>query len=203
MPKRKLQRRKNQFFSENYRESIDYIKESKMFIYSVVFIFFFFALIGFFIPVPPSLNTIIVNFIENLIATTKDMSASQLITFIFFNNVQSSLLGMLFGVFFGVFSVFTTLVNGYLLGFVAKKAVSTEGILILWKLFPHGIFELPALFISLGLGIKLGTTIFQKNSLEKLKNYLIKSVKVFLFVIIPLLFIAAIIEGTLIALLGG
>lgn len=203
MAKKRLKKEKNGFFRKNFRESVDFIKESKGFIYAVIFLFFFFALIGFFIPVPASLNTIIINFLENLLASTKDMSASQLITFIFFNNVQSSLLGMLFGVFFSIFSVFTAIANGYLLGFVAVKAVSAGGILVLWKLFPHGIFELPALFISLGLGIKLGTAIFQKNSFEKLKNYLIKSVKVFFFVVIPLLFIAAIIEGTLIALLGG
>jgi uncharacterized membrane protein SpoIIM required for sporulation len=135
MPKNKPRKRKNGFFFRNYRESIDYIKESKWFVYSIFFIFLFFALIGFFIPAPAALNTIILGFLENLLAQTKDLSASQLITFIFFNNVQTSLTGMLFGIFFGVFSVFTTLANGYLLGFVAEKAVSTGGILFFGDFF--------------------------------------------------------------------
>jgi uncharacterized membrane protein SpoIIM required for sporulation len=49
----------------------------------------------------------------------------------------------------------------------------------------------------------LGTAIFKKNSFATLKDYLFKSIKVFFFVVIPLLFVAAIIEGFLITLLGG
>jgi len=41
-------------------------------------------------------------------------------------------------------------------------SVGIEGYGILWRLVPHGIFELPAVFISLGLGIKLGTFIFRE-----------------------------------------
>jgi len=61
---------------------------------------------------------------------------------------------------------------------------------------------LPALFISLGLGLRIGTFIFEKDKIKTLKIYLIKSIKVFFFVIIPLLVIAAVIEGSLISLMG-
>ena len=33
----------------------------------------------------------------------------------------------------------------------------------LFRLLPHGIFELPAIFISLGLGLRFGMFIFQKE----------------------------------------
>ena len=73
--------------------------------------------------------------------------------------------------------------------------------MVLWRIFPHGIFELPAVFISLGLGLKLGTFIFQRNKLKAFAEFFWNSLRVFLFIVLPLLIIAAIIEGSLIFLL--
>jgi stage II sporulation protein M len=126
------------------------------------------------------------------------MSQPELTSFIFRNNLQSSFFGMIFGVVFGIFPIITIIANGYLLGYVASVAVNAEGILSLWRILPHGIFELPAIFISLGLGLKLGTFIFQKEKIKSLKKNLIKSVKTFILIIIPLLIVAAIIESALI-----
>ena len=200
MKERRVKRRG--FLRENYKESLDYMKVSKNFIYSVVIVFLLFFFIGFFIKAPGILEERILEFIKELLKKTADMSQPELTRFIFFNNLQSSFMGMLFGIVLGIFPVLTTLANGYLLGFVAEKTVGKEGIFILWRLFPHGIFELPALFISLGLGLKLGTFVFKKNKLKVLSTYLLKSMKVFFFIVIPLLIIAAIIEGALIFFLG-
>jgi len=57
---------------------------------------------------------------------------------------------------------------------------------------------LPAIFLSFGLGIKLGTFILQKKKIESFKDYFLNSLRVFFFVILPLLIVAAIIEGVLI-----
>jgi len=193
---------KKGFFKENYGESFNYIKVSRNFIYSIIVLFLLFSLIGFFVPVPPLLEQKILEFIEELLRKTQDMSQAELIRFILLNNIQSSFTGMTFGVIFGVFPVLATLANGYLLGFVAAKTVESQGIFILWRILPHGIFELPALFISLGLGLKLGTFVFKKNKLETLSDYIVKSIKVFFFIVIPLLITAAVIEGSLIFLLN-
>ena len=88
--------------------------------------------------------------------------------------------------------------NGYLVGFVSSVVSEKESILSLWRLLPHGIFEIPAILISAGLGIKLGTFIFQKNKKETLKELVLKSLKTFFFVIVPLLIVAALIESSLI-----
>jgi len=109
---------------------------------------------------------------------------------------------MFFGIMLSIFPVLSALVNGYVLGFVASKVSAGSGFFVLWRLLPHGIFELPALFISLGLGLKLGTFVFQKKKLKTLREYLFETIRVFFFIIIPLLIIAAIIEGSLISLLG-
>jgi stage II sporulation protein M len=90
------------------------------------------------------------------------------------------------------------IVNGYLIGFVANMVVSQEGVLVLWRLLPHGIFELPAIFISIGLGIWLGMGVFY--DVKTLKHRLVSGLKVFLALILPLLVIAAIVEGILIGI---
>ncbi len=198
-----MKKAKNHFFRENYKQSWNYIKESRNFIYIVLIVFSLFFLLGYFIRVPENIAQLILEFIGELLRRTEGMSYAELTSFIFFNNLQSSFFGMIFGVVFGIFSVMTIVSNGYLLGFVSSSAAQSEGFLILWRLFPHGIFELPALIISMGLGLKIGTFIFQKKKMEFLKNYLWNSLRVFLFVIIPLLFIAAIIEGSLIFLFRG
>lgn len=201
MKKRAGKRKEENNFNlkKEYKKSWDYLKKSKKFILMVVVIFFTFALIGFFLPVPDSIVEQIMKFITEVLEKTQRMSPNELIGFIFFNNLKSSFFGMILGIFLGVFPVIGTIANGYLLGFVSAMSVEAGGILTLWRLLPHGIFELPAVFISLGLGLKLGTIIFKEKKLEKFKDYLLGSLRVFLLVVVPLLVIAGVIEGLLIA----
>ena len=185
---------------EEYKKSWDYLKESRNFIYIIVAVFFVFSLIGFFIPASDSLTEQILNFIKELLERTGDMSQGELIGFIFLNNLQSSFYGMIFGIFLGIFPIIAAIANGYLLGFVSLISVESAGGSVLLKLLPHGIFELPAIFISLGLGLKFGMFIFQKKKMDSFKEYLWNSLRVFLFIVVPLLIIAGIIEGSLIFL---
>jgi len=199
---KKRKKDKNFDLKEEYKNSWNYLKESKNFIYIIIAVFFVFVLIGFFIPAPDSLAEQILKFIEELLEKTQEMSQGELIKFIFFNNLQSSFYGMIFGVLLGIFPVIAAIANGYLLGFVSSISVENNGFLVLWRLLPHGIFELPAIFISLGLGLKFGTFIFQKRKLESFKEYFFNSLKVFFLIIIPLLIIAGIIEGSLMFIIG-
>ncbi len=196
----KKENKKEFNLKEEYKKSWNYLKESKNFIYVIVAVFFVFVLIGFFIPAPDSLAKQILEFIEQLLEKTQGMSQGELIKFIFFNNLQSSFYGMIFGVLLGIFPMIATIANGYLLGFVASISVENTGLLVLWRLLPHGIFELPAIFISLGLGLKFGMFIFQKRKLESFKEYFSNSLRVFFTIVLPLLIIAGIIEGSFIFL---
>ncbi len=183
---------------DEYRKSWDYIKKIKNFIYIVVILFFIFAFIGFFIPTPQFLSEQILRFIEELLEKTSQMTHQELVRFILFNNLKSSFFGMLFGIFLGIFPIISIIANGYLLGFVGFISVQAEGASILLRILPHGIFELPAVFISLAMGLKLGTFIFQKNQKKSFVDYFWNSLRVFLFIVVPLLVVAAIIEGALI-----
>ena len=193
--------KKNKFnLKREYKDSWSYIKESRNFIYSILGIFFGFTLIGFFVPASEEITKIILEFIEQLLEQTKNMSQWELIKFIFLNNLQSSFFGLIFGIALGIFPVFVAVANGYVLGFVGAMSVEAEGIFVLWRIIPHGIFELPAIFISLGLGLKLGSFIFKKEKGKFFRKYFWNSLRVFLFVVVPLLIIAAIIEGIFIFL---
>ncbi len=181
---------------EEYKENWDYIKESKNFIYLIIAVFFVFAFVGFFIPVPDAVAEQILHFIQELLEKIQGMNQNELISFIFLNNLQSSFFVMVFGVFLGIFPVVGAILNGYLLGFVASMGVGEGGVSVLLRLLPHGIFELPAVFISLGLGLKLGTFVFQEEKIHSLKKYFWNSLRIFFFIVIPLLILAAIIEGS-------
>ncbi len=198
---KKIIKKRGEFnLRKEYKNCWEYIKNSKNFIYYIIGIFLLSVLAGFFIPVPDDIYNKIMVYLSELLSQTEGMSALGIIRFIIFNNVTSTIFGILFGIFLGIYPIVSALVNGYILGFVSSVSVSGYGLTSLWKIFPHGIFELPAVFISLGLGLKLGMFIFQKDKLKSFKNYFTNSLKVFLLIIIPLLVIAGIIEGVLIAL---
>lgn len=200
--KKKLKKQTKSKFSlkKEYQKSWNYIKESKKFIWIVIGIFLAFSLIGFFMPPPEYLSQKIFEFIKEILLKTEDMSQGQLISFIFLNNVQSSFFGMIFGVFLGIFPLASTIMNGYLLGFIANFAIQDGGVFSLWRIFPHGIFELPAVFISFALGLRLGVSFFSKKKFKKFNENFFYCLKTFVLIIIPLLILAAIIEGTLIFL---
>mgnify|MGYP001563260883 CR=1 FL=1 len=185
-----------------FSKSWDYIKKSRNFIWSIVIIFLIFSLIGFFVPAPNLLSEKIIEFLKNIINKTQGMSQIELIVFIFNNNLQASFLGLITGIILGIYPVVAAVVNGYLVGFVGVLSVNEGGFSVLLRLLPHGIFELPAIFISLGMGIKLGTFIFQKKKLNAFKDFFWSSFQVFVFIVIPLLIFAALIEGSLIAIFG-
>lgn len=179
-------------------ESLSYIKDIRWFILSIIAIFVFSALIGFLFP---SKFMFVEDFIREIVQTTRDMRGLELIIFIFQNNVTSALFGLLLGVFFGIFSIINAMTNGIVLGYVFWRVYGVSGISDFWRILPHGIFELPAIFIALGSGLHIGMFIFSANKMQTIMERLKKGIVAFILVVIPLLVVAAIIEGTLITLL--
>ena len=189
-------------FSEQYSKSWAYIKSSRNYIFTAIILFFVFAILGYFIRVPEELSNLILQYIQELLVKTEGLGAWGLISFVFFNNVQSGLFSFIFGALFGIFPVIIAIFNGFILGFVSNMAVQKGGISVLLDLLPHGVFELPAIFISLGMGLRFGSFLFRKNPAENFRIYFWEGLRVFIFVVIPLLIVAAIIEGSLISI-GG
>jgi stage II sporulation protein M len=78
---------------------------------------------------------------------------------LFMHNLISSLQVLFLGILLGLAPLFSTLANGAILGAVAFQ-LGQQGIapipFLLVGILPHGIFELPAFFISAAFGFKLG-----------------------------------------------
>ncbi len=191
----------SQKLHDRYNLCFDYLKESRNFIWIAIGIFFFFALIGFFVPLPENIQNEIISYFKKLILETQNFNSWEMIEFLFINNSNATFIGLFSGFLFGIIPFFHAILNGFVLGFASAISVSENGLISLWRLFPHGIFELPAVFISLGLGFKLGSFIFFKNAKKKFREFFIKSINVYVFIILPLLVIAAILEGLLVVFL--
>lgn len=176
------------------KDCLNFIWSSRIFIMIVLIFFTLFLLLGLFYPV--FLTNELTDLIKELIGKTEGLNFQQLFAFIFYNNLKTSLFGVLFGLFLGIPPVFFAILNGYLLGFVLNITVNANGLGDVWKLFPHGIFELPAFFISLGIGLRLGHTLLFKT--KNLKQDFLISLKTFFYIILPLLLVAGLIETSLI-----
>ena len=188
---------KKNFCKENYSKCFNYFKEFKnQFLFSLI-VFCLFFLIGF--AYPAFFRSEIIAFIKELEALIDGKSALELIHFIFFNNLKASAFAMILGIALGIFPIIVAVTNGYLLGFVAHEAVAARGLLVMWRIFPHGIFELPAILFSIALGIKIGSSFFHDKKITRLKYNIKESIRFFISIIIPLLIIAGIIEGILVA----
>lgn len=183
-----------------YNKVWGYLKESRIYFWIIAALFLIAIVIGVIFPV--FFQEFIKQLIENLAEKTKDMGFFQLFLFILENNVMTAFLGLLLGLILGLLPLLLVMFNGYVLGFVSGKVAGVEGSGVLLRLLPHGIFEIPALVISLGLGLKLGMFLFSRKPGKQLAYDLENSLRVFIFVIIPLLLIAGLIEAGLIFLLG-
>lgn len=195
-------RKKNSWkgdFTDSFNYSLNYVKSHKMYIFLVMGIFFISSIFGYF----GSDNlTFLDEQLKKIVISTQDLDALELIWFIFSNNVTSALSGLFLGVVLGIFPFVNAVFNGTILGYVYSKAVPIAGFGVIWRILPHGIFELPAIFISLGLGLHLGISLFSKEGLSSLRVRLKNSLKVFLALIVPLLMLAAVIESFLIFFVG-
>ena len=129
------------------------------------------------------------------------------IALLFFNNIVASLQMMLLGIFLGVPPLLGLFSNGALLGTLIS-GLGHEGIPVFSFLsvgiLPHGIFELPAFFISAAFGLKMGFHLVfplpQKKRGESLGIIWREYFSIFPLVVY-LLFIASIIEVVMTPLL--
>lgn len=206
--KKKKRGKQNKFNLINYldssiREGVTYLGKLKYYLWFSVILFLIIALIGFVFPV--FYEQQIIDLMQELVKQIQDLSPLGLISFIIYNNLKTSFFAVILGIAFGIIPLGITIVNAYILGFVANKVVATEGISILWRLLPHGIFELPAVLISVALGLRLGSFFFVyhgKNKKQEFWKWIRLSLKTFIFVVLPLLILAGIIEGIFIYFVG-
>ncbi|MEM3405458.1 MAG: stage II sporulation protein M [Candidatus Pacearchaeota archaeon] len=183
-----------------YVKYINYIKKNRNYIYFILILYFFSSILGYFFYF--SLEEKINNLIKEILKITEGMNFFQIFIFIFQNNLKTAFFGLIFGLFFGIYPLFLTLINGYILGYIIKFSIKNNDVMNLWKLLPHGIFELFAVLLSFAFGLKLGISILKKgkNFKDKFFKEFSLILEIFIYVILPLLFLAALIETLLIFL---
>lgn len=119
---------------------------------------------------------------------------SKLFLLIFLLNASSLFCNLISG--FGVvLPVFFAILIGMNVGIIAYEEGGIKA-LILMFFAPHAIFELPAAWLSIALGIRLGMEIITPNA--NIRWIFYQNLSLYLCAILPLLFIAALIESALI-----
>lgn len=176
-----------------YTEVWGYVVEVRALILFAVLLFLIAAMVG---AVRPQIGDTLVAMFREFARGLHGQSAPELMLAIFFKNASTSAMSILLGGILGLVPALSATGNGVLLGIVAHQ--HPEG---LWRILPHGVFELPAVFIAWGFGIWIGLWPFQRNRLATLGERLRRAAHVFIAIVVPLLIVAAIIEGTFAAML--
>jgi len=122
----------------------------------------------------------------------------QLAIKIFFNNLRATIIMLLSGTLLFI-SLLILMINGFLVGFVLRVFLE-EGYTIfefIQPLFFHSIFELPAVFISAAIGIRIGLAyLLPKGNRVMVVSQSIKEAgAIYIAIVIPLLLLAAFTEA--------
>ena len=120
--------------------------------------------------------------------------------FIFSLNSISLLFNVLSGLFFVLPFIFAILL-GMNVGIVLFKEIEKLDFLAIF-LNPVSLFELPAAWISISVGIKIGILLYPDFALSAIGEVVSKEIPVYIYVIIPLLIISGLIETTMIKVLA-
>jgi stage II sporulation protein M len=179
-------------------EFTGYLRTLWPYLVVIVFVFFGSLLTGYVSAVsfPDIADTLMKNLSSDF-GRILTMSPLYIMLTIFLRNAFVSLVSLVLGLALGVFPILIIAFNGYLVGVISYIVGQQKGFLfILLALLPHGIIELPMVFLSASIGLRLGYHVFLYliGRPTELKKELIQGLKFFSLWIMPLLFVAAIIE---------
>ncbi len=183
------------------------IIKRKYLLFSIVMFFFAFSLGVCFSVFYPNLAQKSLEELVKAFSFLLDFSPIEMGLFLFFNNSIKVFLFMCLGVLLAVPTIFFLFLNGWVLGYVVGVSFPQLGIEgLFYSLFLHGVFELAGLFIGSSIGILIGITSYKELKKrrkilplsEEIKKIFYLAIKVFLKIIMPLLFLAALIETLLI-----
>ena len=137
----------------------------------------------------------------------RGLSKLKLAAAIFLNNSVKTLVVILLGIFFGIVPVFFLIVNGVTLAVVLTLSTQSRGIgLSLLSVVPHGILELPAVFLGTAIGLMMGASFTRRLTAKseiRIGTELGQALKFFVILIVPLLMVAALVEAYVTSALLG
>lgn len=175
-----------------YKAAMDDLCEARAYIFFAVAVYAGGFLAGL---VYPGRFEIFLDSFRTLAARFAGRSLPVLIAMIFFQNFLAAFIAMWAGALIGLVPLAAAATNGVLLGVVLSAAAHGNYGLALLKLVPHGFFEMPAVFISWGLGIWRGAWLFRRRRDVAFRERAVRAYRAFFATVVPLLVVAAIIEG--------
>ena len=114
---------------------------------------------------------------------------------IFIHNAVVAYISMRLGILFGLLPAISGMASGISIGWLFANTKSLHWLKLLLILAPHGLFEMPAMFIAWGIGFWRCKMLFVPNYEKVSKENVRKIHKIFVTLILPLLVLAAVIEG--------
>ena len=130
------------------------------------------------------------------VLTIKPLASSKIMT----NNISVCFATYASGILAGLGTIFEMLLNGFMMGVIGVACFEANMSNMLWSFVaPHGVLELPAIFISGGAGLILGRGLLFPGLLprrESLAQAGAKSARL-IFGVIPTLIVAGTIEAFL------
>ncbi|MBP2029180.1 stage II sporulation protein M [Methanohalophilus levihalophilus] len=175
-----------------------YVGEIKPLIILATLVFFISAVLGYlFTSMNPDSAGFSLQELESLVELIEGLSPLQIMLFIFLNNSIKSLFAILLGVFLGIIPFIFLAYNGFILGVVAYIFGSEKSLLfVLAAILPHGLIELPMIFISVAIGMRVGIASFDivRGRPSNVKAELSRGLSIFFRFVVPMLLIAAVVE---------
>jgi stage II sporulation protein M len=180
------------------QKNFEYLKSSWKYIFVVSTIFIVSVIAGLLISLKDlGLSENYLETLKNSFGWIRTLSPVSIMLVIFLNNAVKSLFAIVLGAGFGIIPIIFVGGNGIILGVIANEVSKQQGIIIvLAALLPHGIIEIPMILISAGLGLRLGYFMYISLRGEKkdMRSELAGSLRLYMRVIMPLLFVSAMIE---------
>ncbi len=94
----------------------------------------------------------------------RSLTSSQIMT----NNISVAFFAFAGGILLGIGTIYILIINGLLLGAIAAGIAQQCGSLNFWAFVaPHGVIELPAIFISAGAGLVLGYALINPGDYDR------------------------------------
>jgi stage II sporulation protein M len=186
---------------------IGYMNSLWPYLVIIIFVFFGSLLMGYASAASfPHMADNLMKEFSSRFAPLRTMSPIYILIAIFLNNTFVSLVSLVLGIAVGIFPILFIASNGYFIGMVSYLVSQQKGfIFILLALLPHGVVELPTIFLSASIGLRLGHHMFLSltGRPTEVRGEIKKGLKFYFSLIMPFLFIAAIIETFITPLILG
>jgi stage II sporulation protein M len=179
------------------KELISYIIELRAEIAVIAIVFVIFAVAGFFagLNYQNTQGTTAPSSTDNTPNTVSLTTISSIIGIVI-SNVVGCLMASILGLALGFVPLLFTITNGLTIGMLVGSTLPKTNIfLLLAAVVPYGVFEIPAVLLSSAIGLRLGYSLIKRVMGKKgLLIEVQKGLKIFIFWVLPLIILAAIIQ---------